>query len=86
MIRMGDDWSPEGYALCAAKVVEQAVQDYRRALRQAAPSSGGPGSAGRKRLSASGSSVGIWGCIHDLDGEAIIREIKARVRREVGRR
>lgn len=85
MIRMGDDWSPEGYALCAAKVVEQAAQDYRRALRRLhyhpADQAAQDAKAECERFFRR--DMGMYS---DLDGEAIIREIKARVRREVGRR
>ena len=79
---MGTDWSPEGYALCAAKVVEQAAKDYRRALRRLYhhPEDVAAQSGKEECERFFRRDIGMYS---DLDGESIIRAIRKRVEGEM---
>ena len=81
---MGTDWNPEGYALCAAKVVEQAAQDYRRALRRLYHHPGDQAAQDAK-TECERFFRRDMGMYSDLDGEAIIRAIQERVKGEMKR-
>lgn len=79
---MEDNWSPEGYERLAAGVVEQAVTDYRRALRRLWNHPHDEAVL-RGKEECERFFRRDMGLYSDLDGEMIIRAIKERVSREM---
>ena len=79
---MNDNWNPEGYERLSAAVVEQAVTDYRRALRRLwnhpHDEAALHGKEECERFFRR--DMGLYS---DLDGEMIIKAINERVSREM---
>lgn len=81
--RMDDNWNPEGYERLSAAVVEQAVTNYRRALRRLwrhpHDEAALHGKEECERFFRR--DMGLYS---DLDGEMIIKAIQERVNKEMG--
>ena len=80
---MEDNWSPEGYERLASGVVEQAVTDYRRALRRLWNHPHDE-AALRGKEECERFFRRDMGLYSDLDGEMIIKAIRERVNKEMG--
>ena len=81
---MNDNWSQEGYERLSAAVVEQAVTDYRRALRRLWNHPHDEAALHGKEECEQFFRRDMR-LYSDLDGEMIIRAIKERVSREMKR-
>lgn len=80
---MDDNWSPEGYERLSAAVVEQAVNDYRRALRRLWNHPHDE-AALRGKEECERFFRRDMEFYSDLDGEMIIKAIQERVNKEMG--
>lgn len=81
---MSNDYCIEGYQRLAAAVVEQAVVDYKKALRRLYRNPEDQ-EAQRGKTECERFFRRDMGMYSDLDGESIIREIKKRVNAEMRR-
>lgn len=81
---MSNDYCIEGYQRLAAAVVEQAVVDYKKALRRLYRYPKDQ-EAQREKTECERFFRRDMGMYSDLDGESIIREIKKRVNAEMRR-
>ena len=78
------DYNIEGYQALAAGVVEQAVSDYRKALRRLHKHPF-DAAAIRTKEECERFFKREMGKYSDLDGQAIIREVQRRVNKEMGK-
>ena len=84
MVGVREIWSVEGYERCAAKVVEQAITDYRLALKRLHRHPDDL-EAVRRKEDCERFFRGEIAAYSEYDGQWIMRAIQERVEGEVGK-